>query len=74
MRYEPEGILGTLTSIVLCILGVQAGKIVLYFKDNHRDILIRLVAWGMTLVRMEYMCIPLVFKSSIDKYGHNLTA
>ena len=51
VRCEPEGVLGTLTSVVLCILGVQAGKIVLYYKDNHRDILIRLSTWGMALVR-----------------------
>ena len=52
MRVEPEGVLGTLTSVVLCILGVQAGKIVLLYKDSSRDVLLRLMAWGITLVRI----------------------
>jgi len=52
VRVEPEGILGTLTSVVLCMLGVQAGKTVLLYKDHSRDILLRLVAWGIALVRI----------------------
>lgn len=31
--HDPEGILGALTSIFLCFLGLQAGKIIIYHQD-----------------------------------------
>lgn len=31
--YDPEGLLGTLNSVVLCWLGVAAGKVLLVHKD-----------------------------------------
>ena len=43
--YDPEGILGNLTSIYLCFLGVQLGRILSTYKD-HKGRLIRWVAWG----------------------------
>ncbi|XP_035556039.1 heparan-alpha-glucosaminide N-acetyltransferase isoform X2 [Canis lupus baileyi] len=43
--YDPEGILGTISSIVMAFLGIQAGKILLYYKDQTKDILIRFTAW-----------------------------
>uniref|UniRef100_A0A8D2D7J8 Heparan-alpha-glucosaminide N-acetyltransferase n=1 Tax=Sciurus vulgaris TaxID=55149 RepID=A0A8D2D7J8_SCIVU len=45
VAYDPEGILGTINSIVMAFLGVQAGKILLYYKDQTKDILIRFIAW-----------------------------
>ncbi|XP_058525801.1 heparan-alpha-glucosaminide N-acetyltransferase isoform X1 [Ochotona princeps] len=45
MAYDPEGILGTINSIVMTFLGVQAGKILLYYKGKTKDILIRFTAW-----------------------------
>ncbi|XP_058576460.1 heparan-alpha-glucosaminide N-acetyltransferase isoform X3 [Neofelis nebulosa] len=45
VAYDPEGILGTINSIVMAFLGVQAGKILLYYKDQTKDILIRFTAW-----------------------------
>ncbi|ELW71398.1 Heparan-alpha-glucosaminide N-acetyltransferase [Tupaia chinensis] len=45
VAYDPEGILGTINSIVMAFLGVQAGKILLYYKDRTKDILIRFTAW-----------------------------
>lgn len=53
LNYDPEGVLGTLNSIVLCFLGVQAGKIFIYFKGRHAAIILRLIIWGMALVRRE---------------------
>ena len=53
VRFDPEGILGTLNSIVLCSLGVQAGKIFLQYKGRHCDIGVRLFAWGVSLVSSE---------------------
>lgn len=44
--FDPEGILGTLTSIFLCFLGLQAGKIIDMHK-NHMPILIRWSIWGV---------------------------
>ncbi|XP_065802998.1 heparan-alpha-glucosaminide N-acetyltransferase [Muntiacus reevesi] len=49
VAYDPEGILGTINSIVMAFLGVQAGKILLYYKDQARGILIRFAAWGCLL-------------------------
>ncbi|XP_073910673.1 heparan-alpha-glucosaminide N-acetyltransferase isoform X3 [Castor canadensis] len=45
VAYDPEGILGTINSIVMAFLGVQAGKILLYYKDQTKVILIRFAAW-----------------------------
>uniref|UniRef100_A0A5F7ZP17 Heparan-alpha-glucosaminide N-acetyltransferase n=1 Tax=Macaca mulatta TaxID=9544 RepID=A0A5F7ZP17_MACMU len=45
VAYDPEGILGTINSIVMAFLGVQAGKILLYYKAQTKDILIRFTAW-----------------------------
>ncbi|KAL4222015.1 hypothetical protein ACF0H5_018060 [Mactra antiquata] len=44
--YDPEGILGTLTSIFLCFLGLQGGRIFLYY-DDHYGRLIRLLVWSL---------------------------
>ncbi|XP_057553051.1 heparan-alpha-glucosaminide N-acetyltransferase [Hippopotamus amphibius kiboko] len=49
VAYDPEGILGTINSIVMAYLGVQAGKILLYYKDQTKGILIRFAAWGCFL-------------------------
>uniref|UniRef100_A0A2K6GMS5 Heparan-alpha-glucosaminide N-acetyltransferase n=1 Tax=Propithecus coquereli TaxID=379532 RepID=A0A2K6GMS5_PROCO len=49
VAYDPEGILGTINSIVMAFLGVQAGKILLYYKDQTKAILIRFTAWGCIL-------------------------
>lgn len=49
VTYDPEGILGTINSIVMAFLGVQAGKILLYYKDQTKDILIRFTAWCCVL-------------------------
>ncbi|XP_075412695.1 heparan-alpha-glucosaminide N-acetyltransferase [Tenrec ecaudatus] len=43
--YDPEGLLGTINSIVIAFWGVQAGKILLYYKDQTKDILLRFAAW-----------------------------
>ncbi|MEJ1284992.1 heparan-alpha-glucosaminide N-acetyltransferase [Cricetulus griseus] len=45
VAYDPEGILGTINSIVMAFLGVQAGKILLYYKDQTKAILMRFTAW-----------------------------
>ena len=48
--YDPEGILGSLTSIVLCLLGVQAGRILTHFKGRRLSIIVRFIIWGVVLV------------------------
>ena len=59
-RFEPEGILGTLNSVVLCYLGAQAGRTLLFFKGRHTSIVSRLTVWGFILVseRGERGCTP----------------
>ena len=47
--YDPEGILGSLNSIILCFLGVQAGRILVLYKNDY-NIIIRFLLWGLLLV------------------------
>lgn len=49
VAYDPEGVLGTINSIVMAFLGVQAGKILLYYKDQTKAILVRFTAWWCIL-------------------------
>lgn len=44
--YDPEGILGTLASVFLCFLGVQAGRIFICY-DSHVGRLVRLLIWSL---------------------------
>jgi heparan-alpha-glucosaminide N-acetyltransferase len=46
--YDPEGILGSLNSIILCFLGVQAGRILVLYKNDY-NIIIRFLLWGLLL-------------------------
>ncbi|XP_048248503.1 heparan-alpha-glucosaminide N-acetyltransferase-like isoform X3 [Haliotis rufescens] len=46
--YDPEGLLGTLTSCFLCFLGLQAGKILLQQKDWVQRCK-RFLIWGIIL-------------------------
>ena len=46
--FDPEGTLGVLTTVVLCYLGVQAGRIVATHTE-HRARLVRFAAWGAAL-------------------------
>eukprot|EP01116_Phalansterium_solitarium_P010286 TRINITY_DN2490_c0_g1_i1.p1 TRINITY_DN2490_c0_g1~~TRINITY_DN2490_c0_g1_i1.p1 ORF type:complete len:629 (-),score=137.35 TRINITY_DN2490_c0_g1_i1:108-1994(-) len=46
--YDPEGGLGSLTSIFICWLGVQLGRIVMNNKD-HGPRLVRASVWGIVL-------------------------
>ncbi|KAL5505237.1 hypothetical protein EMCRGX_G006639 [Ephydatia muelleri] len=46
--YDPEGILGTLTSIVLCFLGVQCGRILTSYQ-SHKERIGRFLFWGLVL-------------------------
>ncbi|EGD73493.1 heparan-alpha-glucosaminide N-acetyltransferase [Salpingoeca rosetta] len=44
--YDPEGILGSLTSILICYLGLQSGKIIVHYKAA-RARSVRWLAWGV---------------------------
>ncbi|XP_071954188.1 heparan-alpha-glucosaminide N-acetyltransferase-like [Antedon mediterranea] len=44
--YDPEGMLGSITSIFMTFLGLQAGKIIFHFPGNGQR-LSRLVIWGI---------------------------
>ncbi|OQV24758.1 Heparan-alpha-glucosaminide N-acetyltransferase [Hypsibius exemplaris] len=46
--FDPEGILGYLSSIFLVFLGLQAGRILTLFTE-HRQRVIRLIGWGLGL-------------------------
>ncbi|XP_021249921.1 heparan-alpha-glucosaminide N-acetyltransferase [Numida meleagris] len=47
--YDPEGILGTINTILMAFLGLQAGKIILSYKDQHKQIMIRFFIWSMVM-------------------------
>ncbi|KAM9847492.1 heparan-alpha-glucosaminide N-acetyltransferase [Aulostomus maculatus] len=47
--FDPEGILGTINSIVIGFLGMQAGKIILFYRGMNFHILCRFLAWAVLL-------------------------
>ncbi|KAJ0050712.1 hypothetical protein NL108_005107, partial [Boleophthalmus pectinirostris] len=49
MPFDPEGVLGSINSIVMAYLGLQAGKIILHYRDLHRSIMSRFLIWGLFL-------------------------
>ena len=48
VHYDPEGLLGTLTSCFLCFLGLQAGKILVTYSDPLERVT-RFLVWGVVL-------------------------
>ncbi|KAL3877243.1 hypothetical protein ACJMK2_034976 [Sinanodonta woodiana] len=46
--HDPEGLLGILTSCFMCFLGLQAGKILVTFR-NWKARVIRFIIWGLVL-------------------------
>ncbi|XP_031415518.1 heparan-alpha-glucosaminide N-acetyltransferase isoform X2 [Clupea harengus] len=47
--FDPEGTLGSINSILMAFLGVQAGKILLHYRDLHSKIISRFLIWGFIL-------------------------
>lgn len=49
MAYDPEGVLGSVNSILMAFLGLQAGKIILHYREHHTSIMSRFLMWGLLL-------------------------
>jgi len=49
--YEAEGLVGSLTSIFLCWLGLQSGRILVYYQD-HKNRMLRWLIWGVFFVAL----------------------
>ncbi|KAL6487083.1 hypothetical protein MHYP_G00037090 [Metynnis hypsauchen] len=47
--FDPEGVLGTINSIVLGFIGMQAGKIFLIFRKMNWNIMIHFTIWTIIL-------------------------
>uniref|UniRef100_A0A1A8HJZ3 Heparan-alpha-glucosaminide N-acetyltransferase n=3 Tax=Nothobranchius korthausae TaxID=1143690 RepID=A0A1A8HJZ3_9TELE len=47
--YDPEGVLGSINSILMAFLGLQAGKIILHYRELPRSIISRFLIWGLFL-------------------------
>nr|XP_015202918.1 PREDICTED: heparan-alpha-glucosaminide N-acetyltransferase-like [Lepisosteus oculatus] len=47
--FDPEGILGTLNSIVMGFIGMQSGKILLIYRGKNFSILKRFLLWALIL-------------------------
>ncbi|XP_036591414.1 heparan-alpha-glucosaminide N-acetyltransferase-like [Trichosurus vulpecula] len=47
--FDPEGILGTINSIVMAFFGLQAGKIILMYRTKPWSILKRFLIWSILL-------------------------
>ncbi|RXN37126.1 proto-oncogene tyrosine- kinase receptor Ret-like protein [Labeo rohita] len=47
--FDPEGVLGTINSIVMGFLGMQAGKILLFYRKMNKHILARFLIWALIL-------------------------
>ncbi len=41
--------LGALTSVVMTYLGYQCGRVLVYYKNRTKEILVRWCAWGVLL-------------------------
>ncbi|KAB5518643.1 hypothetical protein PHYPO_G00168320 [Pangasianodon hypophthalmus] len=49
VSYDPEGVLGSVNSILMAFLGLQAGKILQHYRDHPRQIMTRFLIWGFVL-------------------------
>uniref|UniRef100_A0A8C5B7Q2 Heparan-alpha-glucosaminide N-acetyltransferase n=1 Tax=Gadus morhua TaxID=8049 RepID=A0A8C5B7Q2_GADMO len=47
--YDPEGILGSINTVLMAFFGLQAGKILLHYKDLHSKIITRFLIWAVIL-------------------------
>ncbi|KAK0146527.1 Heparan-alpha-glucosaminide N-acetyltransferase [Merluccius polli] len=47
--YDPEGILGSINTVLMAFFGLQAGKILLHYKDLHSKIITRFLLWALIL-------------------------
>ncbi|XP_069835379.1 heparan-alpha-glucosaminide N-acetyltransferase-like isoform X2 [Dendropsophus ebraccatus] len=47
--FDPEGILGTINSVVMAFFGLQAGKIILIYRKSPHKILCRFFIWSILL-------------------------
>ncbi|XP_015686955.1 heparan-alpha-glucosaminide N-acetyltransferase [Protobothrops mucrosquamatus] len=47
--FDPEGILGTINSVFMAFLGLQGGKILLFYKDQHKQIILRFCVWSIIM-------------------------
>ncbi|XP_028845003.1 heparan-alpha-glucosaminide N-acetyltransferase [Denticeps clupeoides] len=47
--FDPEGVLGTINSIIMGFMGMQAGKIILVFRLRNLSILTRFLIWAVIL-------------------------
>ncbi|XP_015253117.1 PREDICTED: heparan-alpha-glucosaminide N-acetyltransferase-like [Cyprinodon variegatus] len=49
MPYDPEGVLGSINSVLMAFLGLQAGKILLHYRDVPTRVISRFLIWGLFL-------------------------
>ncbi|XP_075698889.1 heparan-alpha-glucosaminide N-acetyltransferase-like [Rhinoderma darwinii] len=47
--FDPEGVLGTINSVVMAFFGLQAGKIILIYRKSPNKILSRFLIWSILL-------------------------
>ncbi|KAF7219587.1 heparan-alpha-glucosaminide N-acetyltransferase-like [Nothobranchius furzeri] len=47
--FDPEGVLGTINSVVMGFLGMQAGKIIIFYKRKTLHCLCRYLLWAVIL-------------------------
>ncbi|KAK7901694.1 hypothetical protein WMY93_018463 [Mugilogobius chulae] len=47
--FDPEGVLGTINSVLMGFLGMQAGKIIIFYKGSKVNILGRFAVWALLL-------------------------
>ncbi|KAI4874299.1 hypothetical protein NFI96_023186 [Prochilodus magdalenae] len=47
--FDPEGALGSINSVLMAFLGLQAGRILLHYRGEHRQIMTRFLLWSFPL-------------------------
>ncbi|KAL6467369.1 hypothetical protein MHYP_G00251730 [Metynnis hypsauchen] len=49
VSFDPEGVLGSINSVLMAFLGLQAGKVLLHYREQHRQIITRFLVWSFLL-------------------------
>ncbi|KAE8631507.1 hypothetical protein XENTR_v10001219 [Xenopus tropicalis] len=49
MPYDPEGLLGTINCVVMAFFGLQAGIILVLYKNQHKYVLVRFFSWAIIM-------------------------
>ena len=68
VRFDDNALLGTCCSVLLCFLGLQAGKVLLFSRSDRE----RAVRWAVWSVLLALLTLPLVLIPSPYQFNSSL--